>query len=75
VIGEGDGVGELVGVGLGLGVADDVGEGVGDAAAFGWVVHAVRNRTRMSNARMRLASHDLRYLPSELADGTLTISV
>ena len=58
-IGEGDGVGELVGDAVGVGDGDAVGVGVGDVAAFGCVVHAARTRTSRSNARIRLASHDL----------------
>jgi hypothetical protein len=73
VIGEGVGVGELVGVGIGVAVGDPV--GVGDVAAFGWVVHAVRTRTRRRSARMRLGSHDLVGAASDLADQTLTIAV
>jgi uncharacterized damage-inducible protein DinB len=52
-MGAGDGVREPVGVWVGVAsVERAVGEGIGDVAAFGWVVHAVRTRTRKSNARM-----------------------
>jgi hypothetical protein len=53
----GVGVGELVGAGVGLGVGVVDGEGLGDVPALGWLVHAVRARTRIrrSNARIPLS--------------------
>src|SRR6266550_7692274 len=74
VIGDGDG--DAVGVGDGAAVvAVAVGEGVGEAPAFGWVVHAVRTRTRRSSARMRPASHVLGTEASDVAGGTRTIAL
>ncbi len=51
-MGDGDEVGEVVGVWVGEAVRDAVRAGVCDVAAFGWVVHAVRTRTTRSSARM-----------------------
>jgi hypothetical protein len=62
VIGEGDAVGELVGVRVGVAVTEAVGVGVGDVATFRSVVHAVRTRTRRSSARIHASLSGLAVL-------------